>query len=166
MSAKKDNKKDRKPELKYISQGLMYETSYAMMAGALKYGEFNYLKGHKASDLIEAAVRHLYSALNGDEYDTDCSERLGMPVSHLGCASANINMLLAQIEAGTVIDDLHSNATRARNLKDQEDMYYTLDTRLSQLIEEYENENAGTSHSYDFNVVTDKGQCSSKTGNI
>jgi hypothetical protein len=115
MKAKKDNKKDGKPAYKYLSEQLLNETSRAMMAGALKYGEWNYLNGHLASDLLEAAMRHIVKALNGEDTDADCTQRLGMRVSHLGCAVANINMLLAQQSLGTLIDDLETPQERLDN---------------------------------------------------
>lgn len=119
--ANKNDRLDNKPELKYICQATLAELSYAMMAGKIKYGKYNYLKGHNASQLLEAAIRHLFAVLNGEYLDADCTERLGHPVSHLGCVLANINMLLSQQEAGTLNNDVQlSLAQRAKNLLDNE----------------------------------------------
>jgi hypothetical protein len=40
----------------------------------------------------------------GNRYDDDTSNRLGRKVRHLGCALANINMILTQEELGTIKD--------------------------------------------------------------
>ena len=135
--AKKDDRKDNKPMLRYVSLRLLEETSYAMMAGSKKYGEFNYLKGHKASQLIEAAIRHLFAALEGEQLDKDCTERLGSPVRHLGCALANINMYLQQEQAGTLKNDLLlTPKDRAQKLLED-----AVDEAMSKYNEETQNEN-------------------------
>lgn len=142
MSALKYNQ--NKPQLRYLSQGFLNETAYAMMAGAKKYGPYNYYNGHEASSLVEAAVRHMYKYLNGEEYDQDCSTILGQPVSHLGCAAANINMLLAQIEAGTLIDDTSSPRQRV----EKQDLFSQLDIKLDSLIKEFNEQESKQSANY------------------
>lgn len=120
MRANKNDLKDVKPQLRYLDPQLVTETCYAMMAGAKKYGEYNYLKGHSYVQLIEAAIRHLFAAMHGEELDADCTERLGSDVTHLGCAVANINMLLTQKKLGTLEMDNLSHEDLLKNLKEDE----------------------------------------------
>jgi len=113
MGAKKNNKVDGKPEVGYLHPETLKQLSYAHQAGALKYGEFNYLKGHSERQLIEATIRHLYAYLWEGELDKDTTDRLGKDVTHLGCCLANINMLITQ----DVMDKLTKDAPH-RKVKD------------------------------------------------
>lgn len=103
--AKKDNVIDMKPEIGYAHPKFMAELAYAQQAGARKYGKLNFTQGHSEVQLIEATIRHLQAYLWEGELDKDCTERLGHPVSHLGCAAANLNMLLAQDALGSLEKD-------------------------------------------------------------
>lgn len=103
--AKKNDKKDGKPQYRYLCKRFLDETSYPMMAGVIKYGAYNFMKGHNRTQLLEAAIRHLMLDMGGEDLDKDTTDLLGQDVSHLGCALANINMLLSQLEAGTLTDD-------------------------------------------------------------
>lgn len=71
----------------------------AFMVGEKKYGRYNYCKGHKASQLIAAAQRHLNAYFEGEQNDPVD----GQP--HLGSAMACCAMLLRQEQLGTLIDD-------------------------------------------------------------
>lgn len=103
--ALKDNEKDRKPPYKYLGRPFKDATAYAHLAGEMKYGPWNYLKGHTVMQLLEAIERHIEAVKSGEDYDSDCSLRVGKLVHHLGCAAAGINMYLQQAELGTLVDD-------------------------------------------------------------
>lgn len=105
MPASKNDKLDRKPDVSLVYQDTLYECARAMMAGEQKYGRFNYTDGHTYAQLVAAAIRHLQAALWGEDLDADCSQRAGVPVSHLGCVLANLNMLIHQQALGTLVDD-------------------------------------------------------------
>ena len=68
------------------------------MVGEKKYGRYNYTKGHNASQLIAAAMRHLTAWNEGEEYDPDGQH-------HLGSVGACIGMILRQQELGTLKDN-------------------------------------------------------------
>lgn len=103
--AKKDDKKDGKVGHRYIHPRFKKEVELAMEAGAVKYSSYDFLKGHTQLQLLDALERHLDLYRWGEDIDKDCSDRLGRPVSHLGNMGACLNMLLAQIEMGTSVDD-------------------------------------------------------------
>ena len=103
--AKKNDKVDAKISRRFLHPRFKEECSLAMEAGKLKYGDFNFMKGHTILQLLDALERHLDLYKWGEDLDKDCSERLGRPVTHLGNMAACINMLLAQDDAGTLKDD-------------------------------------------------------------
>ena len=105
MSAMKDDKQDLKPVRSYLSPILKDEICYGMMAGAIKYEAYNYLKGHKLSQLMDAMERHLDAVRQGEWYDVDTSRRLGRPVTHLGLVGCGLNMIFSQLDLGTLTDD-------------------------------------------------------------
>jgi hypothetical protein len=103
MSALKDNK--TKIRLSYIHPRTKEEIALAHMAGAKKYEEWNFLKGHKYLDLLDAIERHVDKLKLCEDIDEDSTAILGQQVHHLGCIGANVNMLIAQMVLGTLIDD-------------------------------------------------------------
>ena len=112
LGAKKDNVKDKKPPYKYIGKELKDHVANAHLAGEIKYGDWNFLQGHTAMQLLEAMERHIAWVKNGVNYDKDCSLRIKKLVHHLGCVGAGINMYLMQEALGTLVDD------RPRAIKD------------------------------------------------
>lgn len=94
-------KKDRsgKPDLSLIPYCVEAEVAKAMMNGEERYGRYNYCNGHKFSDLVGAAKRHLGKFMDGEDVAPDSG------VHHLGHAIANCLMMLHQIELGTAKDN-------------------------------------------------------------
>lgn len=88
-----------KTDLSLIPMVAMIAEAKALMIGEKKYGRYNYTKGHKASQLVAAAQRHLLAWFEGEELDPQD----GQP--HLGSVRACIAMLLRQQELGTLKDD-------------------------------------------------------------
>ena len=103
--AKKNDKKDNKPDLSLLPKVFKAQVAYPMMVGITKYGRYNYTQGHNICQLISAAERHLDEIKDGVDYDPECSESAGVKVHHAGCVAANMLMLLHQLELGTLIDD-------------------------------------------------------------
>lgn len=103
--AKKNAKKDGKASRRFIHPSSLDQMQFAMDAGEIKYGAYNFMKGHERSALISAAMRHLEKMMWGEWIDEDCTKILGREVTHLGCVLANMNMLAAQIAEGTSRDD-------------------------------------------------------------
>ena len=71
------------------------------MVGEGKYGRYNYYKGHKASQLVAALMRHVSAWNDGEERDPVDGQH------HLGSAGACVGMLLQQMKLGTLVDDRH-----------------------------------------------------------
>lgn len=88
-----------KIDLSLIPKVALEAEALAFMVGEKKYGRYNYCKGHKSSQLIAAAMRHLLAYSEGEELDP----KDGQP--HLGSVRACVAMLLRQAELGTLIDD-------------------------------------------------------------
>jgi hypothetical protein len=130
MPAKKNNSIDNKPDYSLIPKVALDQLAYCMMAGAQKYGRYNYARGHTTTQLIAAAQRHLASLLENEDHDTDVSDRAGVKVHHLACVMANCLMYLHQEELGTLTDDRFkgvSNETSSDKLQaNREDKTITL----------------------------------------
>lgn len=103
--AKKNNVLDNKPDYSLLPREFLDEVAYVMQAGAIKYGRYNYCKGHNSSQLTSAATRHIKAIEAGEDFDKDCSERIGRDVSHAACVAANMLMYLHQKSLGTLEDD-------------------------------------------------------------
>jgi hypothetical protein len=103
--ASKNDKKDLRADLSLLPKAFNNQVAYGMMAGAEKYGRYNYLKGHNINQLIAAAKRHLDLLQEGEDIDTDTSKRVGVDVHHAALVATNMLMLLHQLEQGTLIDD-------------------------------------------------------------
>lgn len=103
--ASKNDKADAKPDYSMLPKIFMDQVAYVMMAGASKYGRFNYTKGHEITRLTSAATRHLKLIESGEDVDADTSERLGVEIHHWACVAANALMALHQLELGTAVDD-------------------------------------------------------------
>lgn len=92
-----------KVDLALIPQIALTEMARAFMVGEIKYGRYNYCKGHKSSKLVAAAMRHLKAWDDGEDY---CPKDLQ---NHLGSVMACCAMILRQIELGTHIDDRYKS---------------------------------------------------------
>lgn len=88
-----------KPDISLVPYIALKLEAEALMVGERKYGRYNYTKGHKASQLISAAMRHLLAYYNGEENDPIDGQ------SHIGSVRACMAMLARQQELGTLIDD-------------------------------------------------------------
>jgi len=88
-----------KADLSLIPFIALKEEAKAFTVGANKYGRLNYLKGHKASKLVAAAMRHLLAWNEGEENDPEDGQH------HLGSVRACCAMILRQMEIGTLKDD-------------------------------------------------------------
>lgn len=88
-----------KIDLSLIPNIALIEEAKAFMVGEKKYGRYNYTKGHKASQLVAAAMRHLTAWNEGEENDPKDGQH------HLGSVRACCSMILRQMELGTLKDD-------------------------------------------------------------
>lgn len=104
-TASKNDTKDNKPDYSLIPKVLMDQLAYCMMAGAAKYGRYNYTKGHNICQLTAAATRHIKQIEAGEDIDSDTSERVGVDVYHWANVAACCLMALHQAELDTLEDD-------------------------------------------------------------
>ena len=96
----KASKNDKeKIDLSLIPMISMIEHAKAFQVGEKKYGRYNYCKGHNASQLVAAILRHATAYFNGEEHDPVDGQH------HLGSVMACCSMILRQQELGTLIDD-------------------------------------------------------------
>jgi hypothetical protein len=114
LGASKNDKLDNKPDYSLLPKVFMDQVSFVMMAGAEKYGRYNYTKGHNMSQLLAAAERHLKAIQEGEDIDKDCSDRVGIDIHHAANVAANMLMLLHQLELSTIIDDRFNVKTKER----------------------------------------------------
>lgn len=97
QSASKNDKE--KVDLSLIPRISSIEHAKAFMVGEKKYSRYNYCKGHKASQLVAAAKRHLDAWFENEEHDPIDGQH------HLGSVMACCSMILRQQELGTLKDD-------------------------------------------------------------
>jgi len=92
-----------KIDLSLIPKVALEECAKAFMVGERKYNRYNYCKGHKASQLIAAAMRHIAAWNEGEETDPVDGQH------HLGSVMACCAMILRQAQLGTLKDDRYAN---------------------------------------------------------
>lgn len=97
QAASKNDKE--KVDLSLIPKISNTEHAKAFMVGERKYSRYNYCKGHKASQLVAAAKRHLDAWFECEERDPVDGQH------HLGSVMACCSMILRQQELNTLKDD-------------------------------------------------------------
>lgn len=89
-----------KPDLRLIPLAALIPEARAFEAGLPKYGAYNYLGTEvRAGQYVSAVLRHLLAWQDGEDFDPESG------VHHLGCARANLGILLHGIAAGVFVDD-------------------------------------------------------------
>jgi len=106
------NPKDKigktKVPLSYLSGPSLVHEALAMKNGADKYGRGNWRDDPVCATIyIDAALRHIFSWLDGVEYAEDSG------IHHLGHAKATLAIILDAMEQGTLIDDRPAMGTMA-----------------------------------------------------
>jgi hypothetical protein len=89
-----------KPPLELVPPSFLILTSMAMKLGAKKYGPYNW-RHEKVSAMVYlgAALRHIQSAIDGEEIDHESG------VSHIAHASACMAIFLDAQATGNMVDD-------------------------------------------------------------
>lgn len=88
-----------KVSLSLIPRAALEQEAKVYAFGANKYGRDNYKKGFAYTRLIDAALRHIMAAVDGEDIDAESGE------AHLAHARCCIGMLMEIIRLGTVTDD-------------------------------------------------------------
>lgn len=104
MDTCKTNPKDllgvKKPQLWLIPGPGLVHLALAFKNGADKYGAYNWREKKVRSTIyVDAALRHIHSYLDGEDYATDSK------LHHLAHTAACMMILLDAIETGNLIDD-------------------------------------------------------------
>jgi hypothetical protein len=90
----------KKPQLWLVPSAGVIHTAMAMKNGADKYGAYNWRNNPvRMSIYIDAAMRHLYQLLDGEDLAQDSG------VHHAGHAAACMCIILDAIAHGNIIDD-------------------------------------------------------------
>jgi hypothetical protein len=98
MSANKEQ--TGKIDLTLLPPEFKDQVAQVMMFGAVKYGRYNYTKGHRmCQDLLAAIERHVRDLQKGEDVASDSK------MSHFAHIAANCLMAIHQIELGTIKDD-------------------------------------------------------------
>lgn len=91
-----------KADLSLIPRVALEAAARAFMVGEKKYGRYNFYKGHNASQLVAALLRHATAWMEGEETDPQDGQH------HLGSVIACAAMLLQQQKLGTLKDNRHN----------------------------------------------------------
>lgn len=95
----------KKPDLSVVPPVALLHLATAMMNGAEKYGPFNWRdQSISYRPYLAAAMRHLASCLDGEDFSTDTIET-GLPVHHLGHVMACCSIILDAVHCGTMNDN-------------------------------------------------------------
>jgi len=88
-----------KADLSLIPRVALEAAARAFMVGEKKYGRYNFYKGHDASQLIAALLRHATAWMEGEETDPQDGQH------HLGSVIACASMIMQQQKLGTLRDN-------------------------------------------------------------
>lgn len=109
----------KKPDLSVVPASALLHLATAMMNGSVKYGPYNYRdQPVSARTYVAAAMRHLLSYLDGEDWSSD-TEEAGAAVHHLAHVMACCAILLDCTEVGTLNDNRPSVAGKAGQMVDR-----------------------------------------------
>jgi len=107
----------RKVPLAYVPSASMIHEALAFREGARKYGAYNWrINAVEAMTYMHAALRHIYSWIDGEDFDPDAPG--GVRIHHLGNAKACLGIVLDSLETGNLIDDRPNEGSAPDVLKD------------------------------------------------
>ena len=96
----KDSVGAKKAALRFVPAALALEVAPVMQNGAAKYGPFNWREQPvSAVTYVEAALRHLYAWLEGQDVAEDSQ------LDHIAHAAASMGILLDAKANGSLLDD-------------------------------------------------------------
>jgi hypothetical protein len=102
----KDLLGERRVPLALIPLRVLGQLGLAFLEGGIKYGPFNWRKGGvKASTYLSAALRHIISYAEGEQWDPYVLAKTGAKVHHLAKAMACLSIILDAEREGVLEDD-------------------------------------------------------------
>ncbi len=103
----------RKPPLALVPSGLLIPLSKVFELGAKKYGVANWRQIRvRRTVYINAALRHLLSALDGEDLDPESGQ------AHEAHAAACCAIILDAQAVGTLVDDRPTHGAAARLIRE------------------------------------------------
>lgn len=88
-----------KPRLSFLPKEAVWEIGKAFSYGEIHYGANNWKNGLKVTYLIDAALRHIFQFLDGENLDSKSK------CHHLGSAIANLCMAIWMLARKPELDD-------------------------------------------------------------
>ncbi len=88
-----------KPQLSIVPRAAMVAIAQALMFGARKYDRDNFKGGIEYTRLVDAALRHLTSWVEGEDLDPESG------LSHLAHAGATLAMLIWMEQNNSAMDN-------------------------------------------------------------
>jgi dATP/dGTP diphosphohydrolase len=99
----------KKPPLRLVPSSALFYMARVMGLGAAKYGPYNWRERKvRRSIYLEAAMRHILSALDGEDIDPES----GVP--HEAHAAACMGIVLDALATGNLVDDRPVKGAAAR----------------------------------------------------
>lgn len=113
LTAPKNNKEEDKPQPSLIPLDVLMEVlEPAYRVGLKKYYRESWRKGFKATDMIDAALRHISKFANeGEDFDQEDLKEFGMEKHHIGGA---IFSLICLYHSVTRYPELDNRETKER----------------------------------------------------
>jgi hypothetical protein len=105
-----------KPQVHLVPPEYVYAAARAFTFGAAKYAKWNWTKGLDWTRISDAAHRHLFAFMHGEEKDPESG------LSHLDHLAACVAMLVAHAERGLGTDDRPQSASPS---PDGWELYYS-----------------------------------------
>jgi len=93
---------DGKVPLGLIDASALHNIAAVLDFGRKKYGEHNWRRGFRGSRLADAALRHVYAWVDGEDFDPESG------LSHLAHAGCCIVFMLGLLASGRLVDDRHT----------------------------------------------------------
>lgn len=95
----------KKAQLRLVPPAAVIGMASGLSVGAVKYGPFNWrAQPIENVTYVEAAFRHLFAYLDGEETAKDTVEFVGYEVHHIDAALAGLGILRDAIASGKVVD--------------------------------------------------------------
>lgn len=100
-----------KPPMSLLDRHALEEIAMVLRFGAAKYERDNWRKGINYTRLTDAALRHIYAFVDGEDKDPESN------LSHIAHAGCCILFLLRMIRDRRDLDDRHTSYTIIEGMK-------------------------------------------------
>lgn len=95
----------KKAPLRLVPPAAIIGMADGLSVGAVKYGAFNWRQQPIENvTYVEAAIRHLFAYLDGEEFSDDSEQYVGHPVHHIDHALAGLGILRDALASGELVE--------------------------------------------------------------